>query len=160
AMDGLVKRRLDRPYIRRNGKLEEASWSDALDAIADRLKGVSGSRIAAIAGDLCDAESMLALKLLMEALGSPHLDCRQDGAALDPSCRAGYLFNTTIAGIDQADACLLIGTNPRAEATIINARLRKRWVLGGFKVAAIGPALDLTYPVTSLGAGPQTLADL
>ncbi len=103
---------------------------------------------------------MLALKELMASLGSPHLDCRQDGAALDPACRAGYLFNTTIAGIEQADLCLLIGTNPRAEAAILNARLRKRWLQGGFTVAAIGAPLDLTFPVRMLGAGPATLAAL
>ncbi len=160
AVDGLAKRRLDRPFIRRNGKLEEASWHDAFAAIAARLAGVPGARIAAIAGDLADAEAMVALKDLMAALGSPHLDCRQDGAALDPSCRAGYLFNTTIAGIEQADLCLLVGANPRAEAAVLNARLRKRWLQGGFKVGAIGPVLDLTYPVTALGPGPAALADL
>jgi len=157
AVDGLSKRRLDRPYIRRSGKLVEASWHDAFSAIAERLKSATGNRIAAIAGDLCDVESMMALKDLIVALGSPHLDCRQDGAALDPSNRAGYLFNTTIAGIEQADACVLIGTDPRLEAPIINARLRKRWLQGGFRVGAFGPALDLTFPVTRLGTGPEDL---
>ncbi len=103
---------------------------------------------------------MCALKDLMGALGSPNLDCRQDGAALDPSCRAGYIFNSAIAGIEQADRCLLVGTNPRMEAAVLNARLRKRWLQGGFRVASIGPALDLTYPVASLGAGPESLAEL
>jgi NADH-quinone oxidoreductase subunit G len=103
---------------------------------------------------------MLALKDLVTALGSASIDCRQDGAALDPSCRAGYLFNTTIAGIEQADACLLVGTDPRREAALVNARLRKRWLRGGFKAAAIGPRLDLTFPVTELGLGPEVLADL
>ncbi len=96
----------------------------------------------------------------MGTLGSPHLDCRQDGAALDPSCRAGYIFNSAIAGIEQADRCLLVGTNPRMEAAVLNARLRKRWLQGAFRVASIGPALDLTYPVASLGAGPESLAEL
>jgi len=160
AVDGLARKRLDRPYIRRDGRLVEAEWSEAFAFIATRLKGVPGGKIAAIAGDLVDCEAMLALKDLMAALGSPHIDCRQDGAALDPSCRAGYLFNTTIAGIERADACLLIGSNPRVEAAIVNARLRKRWLQGGFKVASIGPALDLTYPVTSLGLGPDVLAEL
>jgi NADH-quinone oxidoreductase subunit G len=160
AVDGLVRRRLDRPYLRRGGKLVECDWREAFAAIADRLKGMAGARIAAIAGDLVDCEAMLALKDLMSALGSPHLDCRQDGAQLDPACRAGYIFNTRIAGIEQADLCLLIGTNPRREAAIINARLRKRWLQGGFTVAAIGPALDLTYPVTQLGTGPALLSDL
>ncbi|HUZ73443.1 MAG TPA: NADH-quinone oxidoreductase subunit NuoG [Stellaceae bacterium] len=160
AIDGLTRRRLDRPYVRRDGRLVEASWREAFDAIAARFKGLAPDAIAAIAGDLADAEAMLALKELMAALGSPHRDCRQDGAALDPSCRAGYLFNTTIAGIEQADLCLLIGTNPRAEAAILNARLRKRWLQGGFHVGAIGPALDLTYPVTPLGTSPADLAAL
>src|ERR1700727_37519 len=110
AVDGLVRRRLDRPYIRRGGKLVEAEWREALDLIAGRLKGTPGERVAAIAGDLCDAESMYALKELLGGLGATSLDCRQDGARIDAACRAGYLFNTTIAGIDEADTCLLIGT--------------------------------------------------
>ncbi len=157
AADGLARRRLDRPMVRMNGKLVEADWHEAFEAIAMRLKGVPGAGIAAIAGDLVDAEAMLALKDLMTALGSVNLDCRQDGAALDPRCRAGYVFNTTIAGIERADVCLLIGTNPRHEAALINARLRKRWLQGKFKIGAIGPALDLTYPVTALGGGPDAL---
>ncbi len=160
AVDGLLKRRLDRPYVRKAGKLEAASWPEAFAAISSRLKGVNGARIAALSGNLADCEAMLALKDLMTALGSPHLDCRQDGASLDPSCRAGYVFNTTIAGIEQADACLLIGTNPRVEAVMVNARLRKRWLRGGFKVGAIGPKRDLTYPAAALGAGPETLKEL
>jgi NADH-quinone oxidoreductase subunit G len=160
AVDGLTRRRLDRPYVRRGGKLVEADWREALDLVAERLKAVPGERIAAIAGDLCDAESMYALKELLGGLGAASLDCRQDGAKLDAACRAGYLFNTTIAGIEQADACLLIGTNPRWEAPIINARLRKRYLHGGFKLAAIGPALDLTFPVETIGEGGETLAAL
>ena len=159
AIDGLMKRRLDKPYVRQNGKLVPVSWADAFGAIATRLKGVDGSKIAGIAGDLVDAEAMLALKDLLAGLGSPHLDCRQDGAQL-PAERAGYLFNTTIAGIDQADVVLFVGSNPRLEAPLINARFRKRYLLGGFKAAAIGPALDLTFPVIQLGEGPEVLADL
>jgi len=160
ACDGLRRQRLDRPYVRRDGKLQPATWQEAFSTIAARLRGVAGSRIAAIAGDLADVEAMLALKDLMTALGSPNLDCRQDGAAIDPRLRAGYLFNTTIAGIDQADACLLIGTNPRWEAPIINARIRKRWLTGKLRVGAIGPQLDLTYKHEHLGAGPQTLQEV
>jgi NADH-quinone oxidoreductase subunit G len=160
AVDGLLKRRLDRAFVRKAGKLEPASWAEAFAAIASRFKGVNGTRIAAIAGNLIDCEAMLALKDLMAAMGSPNLDCRQDGASLDPSCRAGYVFNTTISGIEQADVCLLIGTNPRVEAAIVNARLRKRWLQGGFKVGVIGPKRDLTYPATQLGAGPETLKEL
>src|SRR5438477_121609 len=157
AIDGLVRRRLDRPYVRRNGKLVEAEWQEALDLVADRLKGAPGERIAAIAGDLCDAEAMYALKELLTGLGATNLDCRQDGALLDPGCRAGYLFNTTIAGIERADVCLLVGANPRWEAPLVNARLRKRYLRGGFRVAAIGPTHDLTFPVERLGEGGEAL---
>ncbi len=160
ACDGLRRRRLDRPWVRRDGKLEEASWDEAFAAIRDRLAGLAGDRVAAIAGDLVDCESVAALKDLMGALGSPHTDCRQDGARLDSGTRAGYLFNTTIAGIEQADACLLIGTDPRREAALVNARLRKRWLMGGFKIGLIGPNSDLTYRTEFLGEGPATLGEL
>ncbi|RMD61413.1 MAG: NADH-quinone oxidoreductase subunit G [Alphaproteobacteria bacterium] len=161
ACDGLRRQRLDRPYVRgADGRLHEATWEDAFGVIAARLGGLDGHRIAALAGDLCDAESMLALKDLMTALGSPHLDCRQDGAKLDPRARAGYLFNTTIAGIEAADAVVLVGTNPRWEAPLINARLRKRFLMGGFRVGLIGTEVDLTYEVEHLGDGPQALVDL
>lgn len=145
ACDGLKYQRLDRPYVRQDGKLQPVEWSEAFDAIAKRLEGVAGDKIAALAGDLTDCESMLALKDLMTALGSENTDCRQDGAALDPSVRASYLFNTTIAGIEEADAILLVGTNPRKEAPILNARIRKRFLAGGVKIGLIGDAEDLTY---------------
>lgn len=160
ACDGLKRQRLDTPYIRRDGTLRPASWHEAFAMIAGRVKGVDGNRIAAIVGDQADCEAMTALKDLMTSLDSPHLDCRQDGAKLDGSTRAAYLFNTTIAGIEDADACLLIGTNPRWEAPIINARLRKRWLRGGFPVGVVGPRHDLTYGTDYLGAGPQTLKEI
>src|SRR6185312_11042610 len=121
-----------------------------------------GSKIAAIAGDMADAEALVALKDLMGALGSPNLECRQDGGKFDPANRAGYLFNSTIAGIDQADAFLIVGANPRWEAPIINARIRKRFLTlrENFKAAVIGANLDLTYPYEYLGAGPQTLTEV
>ncbi|HJO69432.1 MAG TPA: NADH-quinone oxidoreductase subunit NuoG, partial [Rhodospirillales bacterium] len=160
ACDGLRRQRLDRPYVRCDGKLHPATWSEAFAAIADRLRGVDGVRVAALAGDSADAESMFALKGLMASLGSPNRDCRQDGAKLEAGVRASYLFNTTIAGIERADACLLIGTNPRREATVLNARLRKRHLAGGFPIGLIGEAADLTYAYQHLGAGPETLAEL
>ena len=156
ACDALVRQRLDRPYVRRDGKLQEASWNEAFAAIADRLKAVPGDKIAAIAGDLADAESMLALKDLMGKLGSAHLDGRQDGTKLSgPRC--SYIFNSGIAGIDQADALLLIGTNPRIEAPVLNARIRKRWLRGGFAIAAVGPKADLTYRHEYLGDDPAVV---
>ncbi|SDH28098.1 NADH-quinone oxidoreductase subunit NuoG [Roseospirillum parvum] len=160
AVDGLSRRRLDRPWVRRDGKLIEASWSEALAAVAEAAKGLKGEQMAALAGDQADCEAMFALKSLFQSLGSPHLDCRQDGAALDPTCRAGYLFNTTIAGIEQADAILLIGTDPRREAPILNARIGKRWRAGGCPIGVIGPQTELTYKVRHLGSGPADLADL
>jgi NADH-quinone oxidoreductase subunit G len=159
-VDGLKRQRLDRPFIRESGKLRAASWAEAFDAIAAKVKASEGRRMAAIAGDQADAESLFALKELMTALGSPNLDCRQDGAQLDAGSRASYLFNSTIAGIDQADVILLVGSNPRVEAPVINARIRKRYLKGGLKVASVGGVGDLTYPVDVLGAGPETLADL
>jgi NADH-quinone oxidoreductase subunit G len=156
AIDGLTRRRLDRPYIGRERK-REVDWREALELVAERLKAVPGERIAAIAGDQCDTEAMFALKAFVTALGAASLDCRQNGAKLEAKCRAAYLFNTTIAGIENADACLLVGTNPRWEAPLINARFRKRYLQGGFRVAAIGPALDLTYPVEMLGGGGDVL---
>src|SRR5205823_6094286 len=138
SFDGLKRRRLDRPWIRENGKLRPASWADAFAAISAKLSGLQGDRIGAIAGDLCDAESMLALKDLMVSLGSANLDCRQDGARLDASRRDFYLFNTTIAGIEEADALLLIGSNPRKEAPVLNARIRKRWLAGNIPIGLIG----------------------
>ncbi len=161
AYDGLLRQRLDRPYLRdANGKLQPASWEQAFAAIADRAKGMDGRRFGAIAGDLVDCESMTALKDLTDALGSPHIDCRQDGAKLNASQRASYLFNTTIAGIEDADTCLLIGTNPRWEAPVINQRIRKRWLMGGFAIGVIGEQRELTYRADYLGAGPATLAEI
>ncbi|MBL6652433.1 MAG: NADH-quinone oxidoreductase subunit G, partial [Reyranella sp.] len=159
AIDGLRYQRLDRPYVRKAGKLVEATWDEAFAAITARLGNLGGAKIAAIAGDQCDAESMVALKDLMAALGSPNIDCRQDGARLDGP-RGSYIFNAGVRGIDQADAILLIGTNPRLEAPVLNARIRKRYLHGHCAIGSIGPVADLTYPVERLGAGPATLADL
>jgi NADH-quinone oxidoreductase subunit G len=162
ALDGLRRRRLDSCWVRRDGKLVRASWEEAFGAIAARLEGLRGDRIGAVAGNLADCESMLALKDLMATLGSPNLDCRQDGGAADVTRRDFYTFNTTIAGIEEADALLLIGTNPRHEAPLVNARIRKRWMaLGGhMPVFGIGPAAELTYHVTWLGESARLLAAL
>ncbi len=160
AVDGLKRQRLDRPYVRKDGKLQPASWGEAFAAVAAKLKATNPARMAAIAGDMADAEAMTALKDLMTAFGSTNLDCRQDGAKLDTSARVGWLFNSTVAGIDEADAILLVGTNPRWESPVLNARVRRRYRAGGVKIASIGPQLDLTYKYEYLGAGPTALADL
>ncbi|MFA7430368.1 MAG: NADH-quinone oxidoreductase subunit NuoG [Rhodospirillaceae bacterium] len=157
AIDGLKRQRLDRPYVRKDGRLQPASWGEAFATIAERAKATSGASMAAIAGDMADAEAMVLLKDLMTALGSRSLDCRQDGAELDVDRRESYLFNSGIAGIDEADALLIVGSNPRWEAPVINARIRKRYLRGGFQVAVIGEARDLTYKHENLGAGSDVL---
>ena len=159
SIDGLKRRRLDSCWVRRDGKLARASWQEGFDAIAAKMAGMAGDRMGAVAGDLADAESMLALKDLFAALGSTNLDCRQDGAALDASRRDFSSFNPSIAGIEVADAILLIGTNPRREAPLLNARIRKAIVANSTKVAAIGVPADLTYKVEWLGDTPALLAD-
>ncbi len=160
ACDGLRYQRLDRPFIRKNGKLQPASWEEALALVAQKLNGTHASSVAAIAGDLVSVEAMYALKELMETLHSPHYDCRQDGAQLPHAERSDYLFNNTIAGIEQADFILLIGTNPRLEAPVLNARIRKTWLNTGLPIAAIGKKMPLTYPVEWLGDDPAMLNDL
>ncbi len=160
SCDGLRAQRLDKPFVRRDGKLVAASWPEAFTAVSDALKPLKGKQIAAIAGDLADCESITALRDLMASLGSENLDCRQDGAKLDPKSRASYLFNSTISGIDRADAILLIGTNPRREAPVLNARIRKRYVAGGVTIASIGEPVDMTYPVDNLGNTALLLADI
>ena len=160
AVDGLKRRRLDSCWVRRDGRLQKASWDEAFAAIAARMRGLPGERIGAVAGDLCDAESMLALKDLMASVGSANLDCRQSGAALDATRRDFYLFNTSIAGIEEADALLIVGCNPRIEAPLINARIRKRVLAGPFPVASIGPRADLTYTVEHLGESLAALTSV
>ncbi|MGB0844257.1 MAG: NADH-quinone oxidoreductase subunit NuoG [Alphaproteobacteria bacterium] len=155
AIDGLRRQRLDTPYVRIDGRLRPATWEQAFKTIVTKLKGLKGDEIGAIAGDQCDAESMFALKSLVSGLGSKNLDCRQDGSTVGDFAkeagRASYLFNTTIAGLEEADAILLIGTDPRWEAPLINARIRKTFLRGGLKISAIGPQVDLSYEVDWLG---------
>jgi NADH-quinone oxidoreductase subunit G len=160
ACDGLSYQRLDQPYVRKAGKLQPATWDEAFAAIVGKVRGLAGNKIAAIAGDTVDCESMVALKDLVTALGSANLDCRQDAAALDPASRASYLFNSTIAGIEQADALLIIGANPRKEAPVLNARIRKRYLRGSFPICVIGEAADLTYKYDHLGTSADVLAKI
>src|SRR5262249_17414698 len=161
VVDGLRSQRLDQPYIRENGRLQPASWRDAFDAIAAKVDATEAKRMGAIVGDLAAVEEIFALKDLMTRLGVANLDCRQDGAALDPAGgRASYRFNATIAGIEKADALLIVAANPRREAAVLNARIRKRWRKGALPIGLIGERADLTYPYDYLGVGPQTLADV
>jgi NADH-quinone oxidoreductase subunit G len=158
ACDGLMRQRLDRPYVRTGGKLQPATWAQAFDAVVEKLKSAKADRVGVIAGDLQDAESMKAALDLFGSLGVTSLDCRQDGAALDPKAgRTSYLFNSSIAGIDEADHIVLIGVNPRHAAPVLNARIRRAVMQGTCKVSVIGEQADLTYGYDYLGAGPETL---
>ena len=160
VVDGLRTQRLDRPYIRESGQLRAASWQEAFAAIAAKAGRIDGKRIGAISGDLAAVEEMFALKELLAKCGSVNLAV-QGGAAFDPKAgRASYIFNPTIAGIDQADALLIIGSNPRKEAAVLNARIRKRWRTGHLRVGVIGAKADMTYTHDYIGAGTDSLSDL
>ncbi len=159
--DGLRTQRLDQPYVRKDGKLQAATWNEAFATIAEKIKATTPERIGAIAGDLCAAEELYALKDLMSALGVKNVDCRQDGSPLgEKGNRAGYIFNPGIAGINDADAILIIGSNARLEAPVLNARIRQHWRNNGIPIAVIGEQADLTYDYDHLGAGPETLSEL
>jgi NADH-quinone oxidoreductase subunit G len=157
--DGLNRQRLDQPYARRNGKLTPVGWDEALTVAADKLSG-DASKIGVIGGDLNDVEGLKAAKDLFDALGVTSIDCRQDGAKIGGQGREGYLFNSTIAGIDEADAILIVGSNPRLEAPVLNARIRQRWLNSDCQVGVIGEAADLTYDFDHVGTGPADLAGL
>jgi NADH-quinone oxidoreductase subunit G len=160
VVDGLRTQRLDRPYVREDGRLRAASWPDAFAAIAAKTGRIDGKRIGAIAGDVAAVEEMFALKDLLAKCGSANVAV-QGGDCFDPKAgRASYIFNPTIAGIDRADALLIIGANPRREAAVLNARIRKRWRSGQLKVGLIGPKADLTYDYDHIGAGTDSLSDL
>lgn len=156
AYDGLKRQRLDRPYMRddKTGRLRPASWDEAFAAVTAKIN--KSKNVAAFAGPMADTESMVALKDLI----GTNLECRTDGTQYDVSSRAGYLFNSTIAGIEEADAVLLVGTNPRWEAAMVNARIHKTWRNNRTKIGVVGEQYNLTYPTTYIGAGPSSLEEL
>jgi len=161
ACDGLRSQRLDSPFVRgTDGKLHAASWDEALRVVSDKMKALSPHDMAAIVGNLACAESITALKDLLDNMNVANRDCRQEGAMLPSENRADYLFNTTIAGIEHADLILLVGANPRKEAALVNARIRKRFLKGGLAVHNIGVAAELTYPVTQLGADARVISEI
>ncbi len=160
AHDGLRERRLDSPWVRVDGKLSRANWQQAFAAIKAGLAGVPGSAVAGLVGDLAAVEEMVALKDLLASLGSSRIECRQDGALMEPASRGDYLLGTTLAGLETADVVLLIGTDPRREAPLANVRLRKAVKRGQAKAFGIGPETDLTYPVEWLGNDAAVLAKL
>jgi len=160
SYDGLKYQRLDRPMIKGKNKLVECSWEVALETLAKKINSTKANKIGAIAGDLTDVETMQVVKNYLEALGSGNFDCRQNGSKLSNNNRAEYVFNTSINGIEEADHCLLIGCNPRYEATMVNARIRKAYLNNKLPVALIGNKLDLTYPYKYLGNNPWILKQI
>jgi len=159
AVDGLVRNRIDKPYVRVDGKLRAATWDEAFKAIAKAADGLTGNAIGGLAGDLAEVESVYALKALLGAYGSSLHEARVDGALYDVSQPASWRFNPTIVGVEHAKAILLVGSNPRWEAPLVNTRIRKA-VKKGAKVFAIGPQVDLTYPVEWLGEDIASLGSL
>lgn len=152
AYDGLKKQRLEHPMVRgKDGKFEKLLWHEALEEVERRLAGVDGRDIKGYAGDLVDAEAMISFKDLLNRLGCDFVDCRQDGSHVPADLRGDYTLASTIAGVDQADAVVLVGTNPRMEAALLNARIRKGFVQNGIEITSIGPKFTTTYPVTHLG---------
>jgi NADH-quinone oxidoreductase subunit G len=158
--DGLKYQRLDKPYVSQNGKLVEADFDTAYGAIIDKIKSLKTSEIAALTGQLSASEEIFALKKLLEKLNISNFDCRLKNEKIDAKDRASYLFNTTIAGIELADACLMIGVNPRKDAPILNSRIRKRFLSKKLQVATIGCNPDLTYAQQYLGDEVAVLKDI
>jgi NADH-quinone oxidoreductase subunit G len=159
CVDGLKERRLDRPWVRTGGEMKPATWAQAFAAVQAALKGVDPKDIAAIAGDLCAVEELVAAKDLLSGLGATRLECRTDGAAYEGPA-AHWRFNTTIAGLEQADVILLVGCDPRADAPLVNSRIRKAVRRGGAVVYRIGAGTDPSYPLTELGDDLSLLAKL
>ena len=161
AIDGLKAQRLDKPYIRNNdGSLEASDWETAFNKIKENLLKTDKDKVACLLGDLVDVETAFSLKLLFQKLDVNNLDCRIDGAQIGENGRAGYIFNSEIKGIEEADALLVVGSNPRIEAAVLNARIRKRYLMGNFPIGLIGENLDLTYPYEHLGTSSLDIQKL
>ena len=158
--DGLKYQRLDKPYVKKDGKLQEATFDEAFAEIAKNLNSVSSDEISAFTGSVSSVEDIFSLKILLEKLEVKNFDCRLKNQKLDSKDSASYLFNTTIAGIEEADACLLIGVNPRKDAPILNARIRKRFLTKNLKIASVGISQDLTYDYENLGNELSALEEI
>ena len=161
ACDGLLKQRLDVPYIRENGKLKKTTWDKAYKTLIDKLKTFNKDEVAGIVGDLADLEMLYSFKSFFEnCIGSSNLECRQDKIYINSNERINYIFNSSINGVEESDLILLIGTNPRLEATILNARIRKAYVKNKVKIYSIGDAGDLTYPYQNLGSNTSIIKEI
>ena len=159
AVDGLVQRRLDKPFVRKNGKLVAVEWADALKAVASAAEK-AGKSVAAIAGDQVDCETMFAARQMVKSLGGTMFEGRQTGLAYDTSSLSAVNFNTGIANIENADVILLVGSDLRREAPLVNTRIQKAVRKRGAKVFAIGPDTDLTYKAEFLGTNLGLLSKL
>jgi len=161
ACDGLLKQRLDTPYIRENGNLKKTSWEVALRLLISKIKSFSPNQIAGMVGDLADLEMIYSFKTFFKkVLESTNLECREDRIYLNPKERINYIFNSTINGIEDSDLILLVGTNPRLEATILNARIRKAYLKKGIKIFSIGDPGDLTYPYEIIGSSTLIVKEI
>ncbi len=161
ACDGLLKQRLDTPYIRENGRLQKSSWNQALKLLINKIKSFNPNEIAGLVGDLADLEMIYSFKSFFEkTIGSKNFECRQDKIYLNPKERMNYIFNSSINGIENSDLILLVGVNPRLEATIVNARIRKAYIKNRTKIYSIGNPGDLTYPYQIIGHNTSVINDI
>tara|TARA_B100001123_G_scaffold332701_1_gene375397 strand:- start:593 stop:2632 length:2040 start_codon:yes stop_codon:yes gene_type:complete len=161
ACDGLLKQRLDTPYIRENGRLQKTSWSEVLKFLIKKLQSFNPNEIAGVVGDLADLEMIYSFKSFFEkCIGSKNFECREDRIYINPSERMNYIFNSSINGIENSDFILLVGTNPRLEATILNARIRKAYIRNKLKIYSIGNPGDLTYPYQNIGTSTSVIREI
>ena len=161
ACDGLLKQRLDTPYIRENGRLRKSTWEETFKILISKLKSFNPNEIAGLVGDLADLEMIYSFKSFFEkSIGSRNYECRQDRIYINPNERMNYIFNSTINGIENSDLILLVGANPRLEATILNARIRKTYVKNKLKIYSIGDPGDLTYPYKIIGSHTSIIKEI
>jgi len=157
--DGLSLQRIDKPYLRENGKLRQVSWNKAIDVASDKLLNTNPEKVASITGDLVSIESIYSIKKLMDSIKSPNTECRQDGSKINGG-REKWLFNSKLSGIDESDGCLLIGTNPRVEAALINSRIIRKSKENNYSIGLLGNKSELNYNYDYLGDDPSIIYDL
>ena len=157
--DGLGLQRIDRPYLKENGKLKEVSWEKAINVLSNKLLSSKPEEVASISGDLPSIESVYSLKKLMNFIGSPNIECREDGSKISGN-RERWLFNSKFSGIEESDGCLLIGTNPRYEAALINSRILRKSKESNYSIGLLGKENQLNYGYNFLGEDPRTINDL
>ena len=160
ACDGLLKQRLDTPYVRKNGKLIKSNWDDAVELVTEKIKSVNPEKIGAHIGDMTSIETIFAFKTLLKKINCNNYDFRDKSFYINPSDKENYIFNSSIQGIEESDIILLIGCNPKHEATIVNARIRKAFVKNKTPIFSIGDPGDLTYDYTLLGKDISDLKNI